>query len=97
MLKDGTPEQIYEERKLRYRLASTCLEEFKTSSNPGRAIYSAYSHLAQIPELDVNMAQIDNLMFAASGSFGEEVHATAVMLLERLEAMLQEPKLLGGA
>lgn len=96
MLKEGTTEQIYEERKLRYRLASTCLEEFKTSSNPGRAIYSAYSHLAQIPELDVNMAQLDNLMFAASGTFGEEVHARAVSLLEQLGSMLEEPPLLGG-
>lgn len=89
MLKENSPGYERSVKEMRYKLASACLEEFKTTHNPGRAVYSALSHLAEIPELEINMAHYDSIMFASSGDVCRSIYYSAKAKLCELEELLQ--------
>lgn len=88
MLTAGSPEAKRKEMKLRYDLASACLAEFPTSESPGHALYSAFSHLSMIPELEINIAQFDNIMFATTDVIDRSLYTQALAKLKELEDLL---------
>ncbi len=92
MLQEGTPETLYKKRLLRYNLADVCLEHFKLENSSGRDIYSALSHLAMIPELEIDMAYYDNLMFVDNALVSPGVFYFAQSKLIELGELLNKQK-----
>ncbi len=90
-LKSGTTAEQYEQLKLRYNLATACIENFKDDTeHRGRAIYSALSHLSEVPELEINMAHYDNLLFVNGDILKPEVFYFAESKLKELQELMEE-------
>lgn len=88
MLRDGSTDQRLSDYKLRYALADACLAHFDQEEAGGRDIYSALSHLAMVPELQINMAHYDNLLFVDNGLLNPNVYYVAVGKLHELNALI---------
>lgn len=88
MLRDGSTHQKLSEYQLRYALADACLAHFDQEEAGGRDIYSALSHLAVVPELQINMAHYDNLLFVDNGLLNPNVYYMAVSKLHELKALI---------
>ena len=89
MLRDGSEGQKLSEYKLRYALADACLTHFGQEEEAGgRDIYSALSHLARVPELQINMAHYDNLLFVDNGLLNPNVYYVALSKLRELNAII---------
>lgn len=89
MLKEGTPDQLRSARELRYKLADVCMANYETDTEQkGRSIYSALSHLALIPELEINMAHYDNLMFVDNALLQPEVAYYVRAKMRELEDLI---------
>lgn len=61
MLKEYTGQKQLEVMQMRRNLVSACLEVLNDSEQPNNVLFSAISHLAEIPELDINIKYYEYL------------------------------------
>ena len=68
LLNEGTKEKQIRDYKLRLQLCESCLAYMRKGGNKNnKGLYDALSHLAEIPELEINLAEYDDYEFTAKG------------------------------
>jgi len=87
-LRARTPEQKkLSDCKLRLRLAKICLEEAKivSGTKANSCLYSALSHLAEVPELNVNLDTYEYLQYQYDIPFDADVCILVKTKVKELE------------
>lgn len=90
LLREGTFEETREQWQIAYRLADASLTNYAECNGGGRAIYAALSQLSKVPELEINMAHFDNLMFIDNALINPEVYYYALAKLKELDELMRQ-------
>ena len=68
LLNEGTKEKQIRDYKLRLDLCESCLSYMRNGGNKtNKGLYDALSHLAEIPELQINLVEYDDYEFTDKG------------------------------
>ena len=88
---EGTAIAKYKFMKLKYTLAETCYQAALHNASSGNVdLYNALSHLAQVPELNVNMVIYDGLQYNSSAKLDRYAIDYVESLLKQLEDLLKK-------
>lgn len=90
-LRNMTPEQKKRHKyRTSLRLAEVCLEHLKSSSNGNDSdVYDALSHLAEVPELEINISGFDRLQYGFDANFDKDAYLFAREKVKQLESLIK--------
>lgn len=75
------------ECNMRKRLAELCLHEAsRNASNANECLYNALSHLAEVPECEINIALYDDLIYQYNLEFNKDA---CILVKEKLKFLEQ--------
>lgn len=91
ILNRGRRQEKLEFYKVKYNLALCCLNQAKEHPEVGNvSLYTALSHLVQVPELEINMTVYEHLQFDSSEQLNSDALCYVELKLNRLHDLLSE-------
>lgn len=91
-LRYASPEEKrIRECKLRKRLAELCLHEAsRDASNANVCLYNALSHLAEVPECEINIALYNDLYYQYDLEFNKDAYILVKEKLNFLDSFISK-------